>query len=148
MRHVDDQASTRLQNAGEVTHETPVVRDMLQKIDNEDLIEGLVRKRRGPAIELIHAILYQVADRCDGPWIEIRTVPAPAALTQQVADDAVIGPDSQAGSSHRIVHELEQAVVLGLFQNRTVEERDRPFCTRVAHALILRERVLESRRAA
>src|SRR3982750_276037 len=117
MRHVDDEAPTWLQNAGEVAHETSIVGDMLQKIDNDDLIEGLIRKRRAPAVELIHVVLYQVTDRCDGPGIEVRTVPAAATLTQQVADDSVIGPDIQAGSSHRIVHELEQALVLGLFEN-------------------------------
>ena len=126
MRDVDDEDPARREDPGELVREGAVVRDVLQVVDDDHLVERAIGERRPGPVELIHLAPHQLPDRSHRAGIEIGASPLAAAPPQQVADDAVVGADVQVPAAGRIVDQRFDLPELGLLEHRLAVEGQGP----------------------
>ena len=130
MRDVDDDPAAGLENALQLSDEAAIIGDVLQKIHDDDLVERAGGEGGSASVQLIYVVSHQRPDRRHRARVQVATVPAPAALAQQVADDPIVRADVQARLPSRVPQQLQDPAVLRLLEHRPVEQCNRPACLR------------------
>jgi hypothetical protein len=106
--NVDDHGPAGPDDSRQLPHERRVVGDVLQVIHHHHLIERSILERRPGAVEAVHPLPHQLADRGDGALVQSALLHRPPMPTQQKTDDAVVGADVEAippfgASSSRVI---------------------------------------------
>src|SRR5256885_15561386 len=84
MGYVDDDAAIRFDNAGQLGDEATIISDVLQKIDDDHLVERSSRERCRAAADLVDVGTDQLPDRSHRLSIEVGASPISPALAQQI----------------------------------------------------------------
>ena len=102
IRHVYDELPARLDDPEEFVYELGVRVDMLQKIHDDHTLKFVILKASLPTIDLKHIIVNKLADRVDGPVVQVRALPLTPCAPEQVADYTIIAANIETMKALRM----------------------------------------------